>query len=203
MYNQSQNENENENQGAMSNGAFAIIATAIVVPIMISKNAENIKRWYFNNYEEIYLTIWAIALVIFAFIFHHIRKKTKNIADRGELLSPLWDKKLDNIVVGLTADHVELHLSDESRCTHVQIIGTTGRGKTQSVIIPWAVRDLERYKSVILIDGKGSPDVPATIIEKLEQKGLRRKVYIFDLDDVKKSVKINPLSSGTPQQITD
>ena len=121
-----------------------------------TQNQKKIIGWYVNRYEEIYLSLWVVFLVLVGFIILRLIKKTKDIKDRGELLSPHWDQTDKNIFVGSTHDKVGLHLSDELRCTHVQIIGTTGRGKTQSVVIPWTLRDLCRHKSVILIDGKGS-----------------------------------------------
>ena len=40
---------------------------------------------------------------------------TKGIKERGHLLSPHWDQTEKNILVGVTHDKVELHLSDELR----------------------------------------------------------------------------------------
>lgn len=178
---------------------------AIVLGIgaWIHKNSLKIKIFHFNNYEEIDLIAWGLVLLALAAAIFYIKKKTKSIAERGRLLSPLWDQHSDNILVGLTSDKVELHLSDEKRCTHVQIIGTTGRGKTHSVVVPWVLRDLIRNKSVVLIDGKGSPDVPLSICTSLEEHGIKAEVLQFDLDLTNDSVQINPLKSGTPQQITD
>jgi hypothetical protein len=53
-----------------------------------------------------------------------------------------------------------VYLSDEKRTTHVQVLGATGRGKTESVILPWMVQDFGVKKNnVILIDGKGDPEL--------------------------------------------
>ncbi|MFP5491052.1 MAG: type IV secretory system conjugative DNA transfer family protein [Bacteriovoracia bacterium] len=166
-------------------------------------NQKKITGWYVNHYEEIYLTLWGLVLVLVGLIIHRLNKKTKGIKDRGELLSPHWKETRKNILVGSTHDGVDLHLSDELRCTHVQIIGTTGRGKTQSVVIPWTLRDLYRGKSVILIDGKGSRDVPIKLKASIERDKLKVLVHEFDLDKPEDSVKINPLRLGTPQQIVD
>lgn len=168
-----------------------------------TQNQKRITGWYVNHYEEIYLALWGGILVLLGLIIYRLMKKTKAIKDRGELLSPHWDQTDKNILVGTTHDKVELHLSDELRCTHVQIIGTTGRGKTQSVVIPWTLRDLYRRKSVILIDGKGSRDVPIKLKSSISRHKLDVWVHEFDLDKPDVSAKINPLRFGTPQQIVD
>ncbi len=168
-----------------------------------NQNAKKITGWYVNHYEEIYLGLWGVFLLLMLIVIRCVMKKTKGVKDRGELLSPHWDQTGNNILVGLTHDKIDLHLSDELRYTHVQIIGTTGRGKTQSVVIPWTLRDLQRRKSVILIDGKGSRDVPIKLKETIARYKLDVWVHEFDLDKPDASIKINPLKLGTPQQIVD
>lgn len=168
-----------------------------------TQKQNKITAWYVNHYEEIYLALWGVFLIVVGLIIYRVMKKTKGVKDRGELLSPHWEQTQNNILVGSTSDKVELHLSDELRCTHVQIIGTTGRGKTQSVVIPWTLRDLYRRKSVILIDGKGSRDVPIKLKSSIEKHKLDVWVHEFDLDKPNVSVKINPLKLGTPLQIVD
>ncbi len=153
--------------------------------------------------EEVYLILWGIALLVIGLVAYMIAKKTKAIKDRAELLSPHWEQIETNVFVGVTKDKIDLHLSDDLRCTHAQIIGTTGRGKTQSVVIPWTLRDLARGKSVVIIDGKGSLDVPIILRSNIEKHKLAVKVLGFDLDYPDRSVQINPLKEGTPQQITD
>ncbi|HXH76682.1 MAG TPA: TraM recognition domain-containing protein [Bacteriovoracaceae bacterium] len=183
--------------------AIGGILVAMGVAGWWTQNERKITGWYVNHYEEIYLAGWAVVLLIIGLVILKVMKKTQRIKERGELLGPLWDQKSQNILIGSTADKVDLHLSDELRCTHVQIIGTTGRGKTQSVVIPWTLRDLQRGMSVIIIDGKGSRDVPVILQSYIDRYNVGAWVHEFDLDKPDTSVKINPLKLGTPQQIVD
>lgn len=194
-----------ETQKASGPDPIAICLILIIVGLIgwWTQNQRKITSWYVYHYEEIYLALWVIVLLMVGLVILYVRKKTKNIKERGELLSPLWEQKNNNILVGGTHDKIDLHLSDDLRCTHVQIIGTTGRGKTQSVVIPWALRDLYRGKSVILIDGKGSKDVPVKIKWAIQKYKLDTLVHEFDLEQPEISVRINPLKLGTPQQIVD
>jgi hypothetical protein len=45
-------------------------------------------------------------------------------------------------------------LKPRQRSMHTQVIGTTNAGKTESVIIPWAIQDIHSGKGLLLIDGK-------------------------------------------------
>jgi TonB-dependent SusC/RagA subfamily outer membrane receptor len=36
---------------------------------------------------------------------------------------------------------------------HTQVVGTTNAGKTESVILPWAIDDIKNGRGLILIDG--------------------------------------------------
>ena len=203
MLNMYNSQNKSKDQSVHDLFTISGIMVAIGITCWWTQNEKKIISWYVNHYEEIYLTLWSVVLILVGLIIHRVMKKTKTIKDRGDLLSPHWDQTMKNILVGQTHDGIDLHLSDELRCSHVQIIGTTGRGKTQSVVIPWALRDLERKKSVIIIDGKGSRDVPDRIRSFISHYKLGSEVFEFDLDKPKSSVTINPLRLGSPQQIVD
>jgi type IV secretory pathway TraG/TraD family ATPase VirD4 len=182
---------------------MAYVACALGIAGAINKLWPKIMKYYFDHYEFIYLFLWGVVLLLIGLFIRFIMKKTAHIKRRGELLKPFWNDGLSKIFVGTTDDDVRLHLTDERRCTHVQIIGTTGRGKTQSVVIPWVLYDLERNKASVLIDGKGSPEVPITIKKAIERYGLKSEVFTFDLDEPENSVRINPIKEGSAQQITD
>src|SRR5665647_1927366 len=85
-----------------------------------TQNQRRITGWYVNHYEEIYLALWGVVLLMVGLAMLYVRKKTKAIKERGELLSPLWEQKGNNILAGNTSDGIDLHLSDDLRCTHVQ-----------------------------------------------------------------------------------
>ncbi len=62
---------------------------------------------------------------------------------------------MKEIYIGETLDGFHLSLKRETRTEHVQIIGSTGRGKSKSVVEPWLIQDFCQGLNVILIDGKG------------------------------------------------
>jgi hypothetical protein len=107
---------------------------------------------------------------------------------------------MSEVYVGKTLDGFPLALSHGSRTEHVQIIASTGRGKTWSVIAPWLIQDFLAGRSVILIDGKGDQELAQRIREFARDPS---DVIAFDLGDLDGSATTNPIEFGTPQQIAD
>jgi len=195
---------ENKNKSSeVETSSTALVLAMIAGFFLIDKNISKIELYYFNHFEEIYLSCYAILVFIALFLIFQIRKKTKDMDARFNLLSPMWIKNYFSTPIGLTKDKIKLYLTDEARCSHVQVIGSTGRGKTKSVVIPWTIRDLKRGKSVIIIDGKGSTDLPEEIFYWLERGDIECQKFHFDLDNPESSIRINPLKHGTAQQVTD
>ena len=120
----------------------------------------------------------------------------------GAAAFPLTHEK-NGIYVGETSDGLSLHLPDDIRTGHVQILGATGRGKTESIIIAWIARDLDEGRSVLLIDGKGDPELADKIEEATRFLKQPVDLVLFDLGNPKTSCTTNPLANGTAQQITD
>ena len=188
-----------DSEAAMWGGVLSIGGAIF----LINKNMPKFENWYYIHFEEIYLSLFGLAVLLAVFLIFIIKKKTAYMDERASLLFPLWEKDEGNIEVGKTKDDINIHLSDENRCSHVQVIGTTGSGKTKSVVIPWSIRDLKRGKSVVIIDGKGASDLPEEIFNTIKASEIDCKQFHFDLDNPTSSMSINPLRHGTAQQITD
>ena len=168
-------------------------------------NKQAVTKLWFEYYEWVYMAGFGLIALLLVALAYFIRSKTKKLDEREEHIKPMSEARHDSIIIGETMDKVPLFLSNKDRCSHVQIVGSTGRGKTESVIFPWAARDIKRGHSVIVIDGKGSKDLP----ERLFYVGMNTGVGIghrplhFDLGNPERSSKINPLRGGNAQQITD
>lgn len=158
--------------------------------------------WYFNHYEQIYFGVYLLVAAIAAGIAWQIANHTKELAIRGRLLFAFVNPR-QGILVGVTTDGVRLWLPDYIRTGHVQILGSTGRGKTESVIIPWMGRDLLAGRNVILIDGKGDPEIVERVRAVAVKKSIQPEVLVFDLGNPSRSCSTNPLAHGSAQQITD
>ena len=113
-------------------------------------------------------------------------------------------QKITEIKVGeRIKDKHPVYLSDKKRCDQVQALGSTGRGKTESVILPWIIQDFRKKKNpVILIDGKGDPVIARRFKQYCETSENKTDIFVFDPMD-KNTCVLNPLKWGTPLQITD
>lgn len=110
---------------------------------------------------------------------------------------------MNEILVGKTDDGYKIALPVLSRSGHVQIIGSTGRGKTESVIIPWMIQDLINSRISVLIDGKGDQTIYDILKQVDAENGNKSEIAYFDIGNIEESMTTNPLKFGTPQQIVD
>lgn len=180
-------------------------AVMLVVGLLALLGYNKLPRWgwlYFRYYEHIWLSAYALLCLAALLTFLSIVKRTKPLAERVRLLGQLCESD-HRIFVGLTEDGADIHLSEEARTGHVQILGSTGRGKTESVIIPWMGRDIYQQRSAILICGKGDRELSDTLREWATKTRLNPRFLTFDLGNPSFSCKTNPLRCGSAQQITD
>lgn len=205
MFNSSSYPEKTSNDAISNQDAVPILICLLAAASWfgLKKNLPRLEVFYFNHFEEIYLALFFCITLICAFLVYLIRSKTVNFTDRVNLLSWFWNNSTKSIFIGKTQDGCELYLPDNKRTSHVQIIGTTGRGKTQSVVLPWVYRDLARSKSVILIDGKGDREIIEDLSIRASKSTLKVNIINFDLNDSKLNYCYNPLKNGSPQQIVD
>ena len=86
---------------------------------------------------------------------------------------------------------------------HTQVIGTTNAGKTESVIIPWAIQDIHSGKGLLLIDGKADNSLIDKLWAYTKLAGREEDFKLFSLSRQKESFQFNPLLGGTAEEITE
>jgi hypothetical protein len=180
-------------------GIFAVLAVAIFSQ---GKTQSKLEAFYFRNYEWIYYGGFTLGLVLVGIAIWLIIRSTKDLTSRMRLLSPVSHEDA-GIFAGVTSDGLRIYVPEKARTGHVQIIGATGRGKTESVIFPWLMRDLAEGRSAVVLDGKGDPELAQTIKDAGDCLTKPPRTLVFDLGNPASSAVLNPLSHGTPQQITD
>ncbi len=190
---------EKKNSQPMSDHQFYVLMLTtfvILIGIWINKHEVRIYHWIYVHFVQITMILY---LAIIAGLYFLREKMKKNLkSDRLFHLSKVWNDD-DGVFVGTTTDRTAIHLPDKTRTGHVQIIGATGRGKTESLILPMMVRDLRRGKSAILIDGKGDQE----LAQRIKKQAPHVNIVTFDLGDLQNSAVTNPFKVGTSQQITD
>jgi hypothetical protein len=88
-----------------------------------------------------------------------------------------------------------IYLPDSIRTRHVHIIGATGSGKTESVILNFLKQDTARGLGAIILDAKGD----ASFLNALKSWVPDERLKVFDLGSGE-SATYDPLADGTPME---
>ena len=150
-------------------------------------------KYYYYNILFFLYQYWFLVLLSTIFIITFlIYKKLKAKQEEEE----------SSVFVG-HENKKPIYLSDKTRTTHAQVLGTTGSGKTESVIFPWIIQDLQKGNGVLIIDGKSD----ASFLDKLysyTKKFNRKKDFkLFSLSNIDKSHGFNPLNSKSSVEIAE
>jgi type IV secretory system conjugative DNA transfer VirD4/TraG family protein len=120
---------------------------------------------------------------------------------------PSWRRKGDARVawfVGASSTGKgPLWLDTESRLMHTWVVGATGTGKTQSVLLPALRSDILAGRTAIFIDGKGDRETLSAIAAFAREAGRESDLRCFDVRRPEQSHSYSPLLNGTPNEQTD
>ncbi len=149
-----------------------------------------------------YATMILLVFTVVACMIFLGRKIMKKRADHLFNQAILGNEK-DSVFCGRTDKNEDVWIKPRQRAMHTQVIGTTNAGKTESVILPWAIQDIHSGKGLLLIDGKADN----SLIDKLwaYTKLAKREddFKLFSLSRQKESFQFNPLLGGTAEEITE
>lgn len=113
----------------------------------------------------------------------------KNMAELREELKKI-DKSLQIEKSGIPLTYDDEHLYYDTREHHTLVIGTTGSGKTQSVVLPQTKLAMLANESVIIKDNNG--EMYKELAGNFEKRGY--KVYALNFDNPNFSNNWNPLT---------
>ena len=94
-------------------------------------------------------------------------------------------------------------ISNAQRTTHTQVIGTTGSGKTESVILPSIIQDIKNKNGVLIIDGKSDNDFLEKLYSYVIKFDRKKDFKLFSLPNVKGSYSFNPLKGNSSIEIAE
>ena len=122
------------------------------------------------------------------------RERQRKLTFIREVPQALVRPGADSIKLGVDVElGAQIYLPDALRLKHVHIIGATGSGKTESVILSFLRQDVERGIGSIILDAKGD----VSFLTALRQWVPLDKLKVFDLSTAD-SLSYNPLDSGSP-----
>lgn len=176
-------------------------AVGLFILFFICKIYESIFSWM-KNPENKPLVI-AIGASIFLMIVIFVCEKYEKIISKNLQQKSILAKEEDSIYCGQTDDKKDVWLKPRQRTMHTQVVGTTNAGKTESVILPWAIQDLQSGKGILIIDGKADSSLIDKLLPYIMSFKREKDFRLFSLSKVDYSHQFNPLLGGSAEEITE
>jgi hypothetical protein len=165
------------------------------------KNAENIARFVFDPKTLSVLLVLLAGFVVIGICEGMVRFSAWN--EKRRAWNAILEGNDDSIFCGKTDKGLEVHLKPSQRAMHTQVIGTTNAGKTESVILPWAIQDIYHGRGLLIVDGKSDRGILDKLYAYSVKAGRAGDFRLFSLSHVEESNQFNPLIGGTAEEITE
>jgi type IV secretory pathway TraG/TraD family ATPase VirD4 len=197
---------------------FATILIAAVASIVILKLRAMglITQWSSSNSLFLMAAFYAAYLLIAlpVFIPYQYLREKKLFGDNPEekkfrfgsqkMLDARKKSKPSMVFLGKSMKtRKALYLSCETRKMHTHVVGSTGSGKTDSVILPLFAQDIEQGRGALVMDAKGDRETLDKIYRQVKKAGRENDFLFFSLAYPEKSNSYNPLLRGNPTELKD
>lgn len=183
-----------------SNGEITFIA--IIGLFLLVKILDSFWLWS-NKSPRNLLMIMGLLIVIMIPFGRILWVKIKKKRDQNLFSKSITAKSEDSVFCGTTDKGEDIWIKTRQRAMHTQVIGTTNAGKTESVILPWAIQDIHSGKGLLLIDGKADNSLIDKLWAYTKQAGRENDFKLFSLSRREQSFQFNPLLGGTAEEITE
>lgn len=109
-----------------------------------------------------------------------------------------------SVLLGAATENGRIvHLKQPFRTMHAQVIGTTNAGKTESVILPWAIQDIKNGSGLLIIDGKSDASFITKLYAYVKHFEREDDFRLFSLANPGPSSSFNPLKGRSPQEVAE
>ncbi|OQW47578.1 MAG: hypothetical protein A4S09_14795 [Proteobacteria bacterium SG_bin7] len=163
---------------------------------------ERFWAWTLLSYRNFALVV-AFALLVLMPLMRLVWTKIKKQRDINNFEKRITEKTQDSVFCGTTDKGEDIWIKPNQRAMHTQVIGTTNAGKTESVILPWAIQDIHSGKGLLLIDGKADNSLIDKLWAYTKLAGREKDFRLFSLSRRRESFQFNPLLGGTAEEITE
>lgn len=121
------------------------------------------------------------------------RNKRKTLSTISEIPESLKIPSAQSVLLGIDKDlDIPIYITDSIRLRHLHIVGATGSGKTESVVLNLLRQDVMRGLGSIILDAKGD----ISFLKFLQKHVPKEKLWVFDLGS-EISLTYDPLESGS------
>ncbi len=169
--------------------------------LIVNKIYEFMNIWIRQPKHQMILV--GIIVVLLTPLFYLIARKREKYVLKRDQEKAVIGKAEGSVFCGKTDKREEVHVKPKQRAMHTQVIGTTNAGKTESVILPWAIQDMEQGRGLILIDGKSDRSLLDKLWAYAVKHGRQKDFRLFSLSSIDESHQFNPLIGGSPEEISE
>jgi type IV secretory pathway TraG/TraD family ATPase VirD4 len=165
------------------------------------KGIERLWTWmHTHRYFAIVVGFMFMILIPTARILWNKIKKNR---EKNLFEKEITSKVDDSVFCGMSDKGEDIWVKPRQRAMHTQVIGTTNAGKTESVILPWAIQDIHSGKGLLLIDGKADNSLIDKLWAYTKLAKRENDFKLFSLSRREQSFQFNPLLGGTAEEITE
>lgn len=187
---------------SQTDGRNALILSIIFIGLVWANKAYPKLLLWLQPIEHRVLLI-GIALVPVSILTCRIIASIKKNFARVKFENGILGKEKGSVFCGNTIKGEEVFIKTRQRGMHTQVIGTTNAGKTESVILPWAIQDIQQGRGLILIDGKADRSLLDKLFAYTIKANRQNDFRLFSISNVNESFQFNPLIGGTTEEIAE
>ncbi len=153
---------------------------------------------------------WRLAIALFItililFSFLKLKKKFLSVFKEKDIENDVIKPKEneDAVYAGMSDTGKSVFIKQTFRRMHTQIVGTTNAGKTESVILPWAIDDIKKGRGLLMIDGKSDSNLLDKLYAYAKKHHREQDIRILSICNVDISHTFNPLAGGTALEVAE
>lgn len=189
------------NRSDMTDRGFLILVVTLGIFVLWLKYKFQIVMFYFKWRLAIALLITAVIL----FVFIKLKKKWLSLFEERDIENDVIKPKEneDAVYAGISDKGKSVFIKQIFRRMHTQVVGTTNAGKTESVILPWAIDDIKKGRGLLMIDGKSDSNLLDKLYGYAKKHDREQDVRILSICNVGISHTFNPLSGGSVLEVAE
>ncbi len=207
--------NNNNNNNKEDKNAFSFLLTVIALfalikiypwlPVIHAKFYRiKVQALHYFNSPGVKMALTLVLITLVCFIVEKIFLIIKKKITKYRLDNSLYRETEDSVFSGFEKNSGKpIYITDSQRTMHTQIVGTTNAGKTESVILPWAIQDIYKGHGLIIIDGKSDRNLLNKLWAYVYQAKRHKDFLLFSLSNKDESSQYNPLVGKNPEEIIE
>lgn len=193
-----------ENKNGSDRGLYFLIACFVL--FIITKKLDELKpvfeQWARTHFWTL-TTIGASVGLGLAALGYAAVQILRDRLQMNRYLKSITSDQPGAVFAGHDEARNRIFIPIEARRMHTELIGTTNSGKSESVVIPWAVADIRDKRGFIIVDGKADASFITKLYSYVKRFKRSEDFKVLSLQDPNRSHTFNPLLGGTPEEVAE